>query len=688
MSSLQHTLLIVSFLSLAIPNLQASKHKHDHHNFQNQYQQQQASFLLTTENPAKTHSDINALHQAITMFLVSEAIRAQMDRQMAREAREAHAKRLMTNIAVGLARLRLSFKMEYEDARALLSAIKNQGCNVAQLDEGTHNYLMNQFHCYGMDFYQEVLVRIPKFQDHLQKTVKGLENHKFYKFLKKKYGEFIPVVKGDTVRYVKLKDFFEGLNNEIQSSRAAYQAQEQKAPVAPPIVEAKKTIYKAAENGLSTQIVKKYNPALVEEGSLAHKRYLERCLEVAKDIEHQPTDCVLSHEAVALLRQIGSTETLFTEFKGDSAQYRIHKESIGIVNKAAALQNQHGSNQEVKEVAQDVARLSNKIQEHNKEGRVLEAYELADLCWDILDCTEAVFEGVAEGIKNTTNAVVHPITTISNMAQGAFAVVKGVAKAAVKIEEILELRKKDPVLAQQKINEAIDSVSNLLHGIKDKVLDMPVRDIIKEAATFGTECFLFGQAIKCANSVSKLAKSKMVLAGEDAVRLEAAAVGVEQSVVVKAAEAVEEATVSKVAETIEANLECIQEALGIKDFKTASAVQTLKADQLAEEAYNFIRNRTDDIALIAKNTGFSESVIKRIKEHVFYKEHKLRDAVRRFYAEAPMCDAWHRLINGDFKSSDIALLRHEYAELKMMGIFKVEYEAAHRIINNKYPWSP
>jgi hypothetical protein len=40
----------------------------------------------------------------------------------------------------------------------------------------------------------------------------------------------------------------------------------------------------------------------------------------------------------------------------------------------------------------------------------------------------------------------------------------------------------------------------------------------------------------------------------------------------------------------------------------------------APRSYEKIRN-SDDVLNIAKNTGFSESKIKRIKEHIFFQQH-------------------------------------------------------------------
>ncbi|MBD1229604.1 hypothetical protein IQ211_19340 [Xenorhabdus griffiniae] len=97
----------------------------------------------------------------------------------------------------------------------------------------------------------------------------------------------------------------------------------------------------------------------------------------------------------------------------------------------------------------------------------------------------------------------------------------------------------------------------------------------------------------------------------------------------------------------------------------------------AEKHYDNIRADSSDIAAIAKNTGWKESHIARIKDHVFFKEHQLDRGVGRFDADPGMVNAWSRLKKGDHVQSDINLLRHEYFESKFEGIFRTNYRTAH-----------
>ncbi len=109
----------------------------------------------------------------------------------------------------------------------------------------------------------------------------------------------------------------------------------------------------------------------------------------------------------------------------------------------------------------------------------------------------------------------------------------------------------------------------------------------------------------------------------------------------------------------------------------------------AELFYNVIRADSSDIAAIARNAGMSESRVSRIKDHVFFREHRLDDGLMRFQADPEMANAWSRLTSGNHLSSDIKLLNHEIFESKFEGIFKTDYRTAHdAAIRSGRVWIP
>lgn len=87
----------------------------------------------------------------------------------------------------------------------------------------------------------------------------------------------------------------------------------------------------------------------------------------------------------------------------------------------------------------------------------------------------------------------------------------------------------------------------------------------------------------------------------------------------------------------------------------------------AERYYGLVREMKTDVMRIARNTGYSEETIQRIKNFVFLEEHDLGDPEpRRFDPSFSMAQSWQRLINGTPEPHDLTLLKHEILEKELM----------------------
>lgn len=109
------------------------------------------------------------------------------------------------------------------------------------------------------------------------------------------------------------------------------------------------------------------------------------------------------------------------------------------------------------------------------------------------------------------------------------------------------------------------------------------------------------------------------------------------------------------------------------------------AEVHAEQYYESVRHMKTDVKRIAKNTGFNEYDIYKIKEHVFLKKHDLGGSeLEYFYPSYEMAQSWQRLIDGkNIKKHDITLLQHEIMERNLMeqGYSQLD---AHKITEKKY----
>ena len=129
-----------------------------------------------------------------------------------------------------------------------------------------------------------------------------------------------------------------------------------------------------------------------------------------------------------------------------------------------------------------------------------------------------------------------------------------------------------------------------------------------------------------------------------------------------------------------------------------SALDAYEAEEkIANAAYDTIRNRSDDVAKIAKNTGIKPENIQKVKDHVFHDEHLKFNGteIGRFDSDIDQANAWNRLINGTHTQDDITWLRHEAAERwyeRNSRIAKegnrIKYEDAHKKAEKKWTGNP
>ncbi|AGQ30855.1 hypothetical protein [Serratia liquefaciens] len=113
----------------------------------------------------------------------------------------------------------------------------------------------------------------------------------------------------------------------------------------------------------------------------------------------------------------------------------------------------------------------------------------------------------------------------------------------------------------------------------------------------------------------------------------------------------------------------------------------------AVELYEAIRQDTSDVAKIAENIQKPESVVSRVKEHIFYKKHRIVindiDEYRRLDADPEIVNSWSRMTEGDHVDEDEKLFRHEQLESIIVMRKDVSQTEAHRTtIACGYTWNP
>ena len=96
---------------------------------------------------------------------------------------------------------------------------------------------------------------------------------------------------------------------------------------------------------------------------------------------------------------------------------------------------------------------------------------------------------------------------------------------------------------------------------------------------------------------------------------------------------------------------------------------------------------TTDVKKIAKNVGYTEEQIQRIKDYLFMDIHNLGDGrISKFDPSYEIAQSWQRLVDGkSIQPHDMTLLLHEMMEqeLMMQGYSQGE---AHILASRKYDY--
>lgn len=99
------------------------------------------------------------------------------------------------------------------------------------------------------------------------------------------------------------------------------------------------------------------------------------------------------------------------------------------------------------------------------------------------------------------------------------------------------------------------------------------------------------------------------------------------------------------------------------------------------------RDKSMEIAAVAKHSGVSAEGVARAYDHLFVNEYDLEGGRRRFDPDYYIAQSWQRLREGKgVQPHDLTLLRHESYEYVMMRA-GIDYREAHRLAEKRYNYS-
>jgi len=120
----------------------------------------------------------------------------------------------------------------------------------------------------------------------------------------------------------------------------------------------------------------------------------------------------------------------------------------------------------------------------------------------------------------------------------------------------------------------------------------------------------------------------------------------------------------------------------------SSVSEFMRQEDLAFDMYGAFKKLKNDTSDIARNTGWKESDIQQIKDHLLFEKHKFDSGeIKSFDPNYQQALAWERLMKGNYNKNDILLLNHELFESNYMKKYGATYEKAHAEAQKQYNWS-
>jgi len=252
----------------------------------------------------------------------------------------------------------------------------------------------------------------------------------------------------------------------------------------------------------------------LEEGSEQHERFAQRiqAIEASCQEDHAP------HTDMFFISEYGKTacsEFLFntagyTRCDGSTIQIQIHSELVTILNAVAHERYTNSSNLEINRLTDSTARFIDVGRSYNEAGQIVDAFKMADACWELLECIKGVAEGVGLGLVQTATTFAHPYETV----KGA---VVGVSTAAYHLADLLTDKialvitpEESGVhrLIKESNDEKYAKLGAMLSAAADTVKEMSNRERARAISSFATEWvatgYLFSTSAKFFNNARSM----------------------------------------------------------------------------------------------------------------------------------------------------------------------------------------
>jgi len=230
-------------------------------------------------------------------------------------------------------------------------------------------------------------------------------------------------------------------------------------------------------------------------------RYKKR-LSAASFNVWQENAYTLSSPMYAVLTDQQLNPDTYTTFYGNALQQVLHGEFVDIIEQAVPIHTHYAHISSVHGLTTFAVQMADIGAAYNKEGAIVHASHIADVCWVTLDCIAAAVEGIEEGLINTADMVIHPVDTLYSFGRAAKTLGNCIAFIIVEIGEAELYRAAGVQYPPDKWHEKIVRMQQMYDRLYAAAAQLKARDCVKGVTLFATECFLQARLLKVVGTLA------------------------------------------------------------------------------------------------------------------------------------------------------------------------------------------
>ena len=193
-------------------------------------------------------------------------------------------------------------------------------------------------------------------------------------------------------------------------------------------------------------------------------------------------------------------------------RYTIKQEFITITEQNTKVRNQYRSCKQLHKMTNTITDFTDAGIAYNNNNEAKNALLLADACWMILDCIQAVAEGLVDGALHIVDDIAHPVQTAQSIAESAAICGYYIGKIAIECGHLGYLTiLEHPDTVHEKLNAWKHNFSLIYKTIQEKQSSVKAHDIIKETVSMGVQFYATTKLLHGLGRLFKQAHKQVII---------------------------------------------------------------------------------------------------------------------------------------------------------------------------------